>query len=178
MQPRSWMAAAFCMLAVLALLCAVATPSAFAAAKPAAVEKSGVGGKKQAAIASKKKKSAAKKPESKVARVPATDAVPRTPTDKQDCIAVAQAFYVQAGATSRRINQSVPQGFVRVVSKLSELCGEEEFDQARTSIDWMDTCLKDFASNQKTGVCSTSESLICAVDPRSKACAGERLAEQ
>ena len=42
MQPRSWMAAAFCMLAVPALLCALASPSAFAAAKPAAVEKSGV----------------------------------------------------------------------------------------------------------------------------------------
>jgi hypothetical protein len=171
-------AAAFCVFAVAGLLCAGATTSAFAAAhKPATAEK--YGGKKQAAATSKKKESAKRSKTKAVSKRDLPNPEPRTPTDKQECIAVAQAFYVEAGAISRRVKQSIPQGFTRVISKLNELCGEEEFDLARTSIDWMDSCLKDFARDQKAGVCSTSEALVCAVDPRAKACvATERLAEQ
>lgn len=180
MQPR--IAAAFCVLAVSGLLCAVAAPSAFAKAKPPAAEKSAAGGEKRVVVAAKKnKKAAVKARNSKVATksVPVTKPEPRTPTDKQDCIAVAQAFYRDAGARARRAKQSIPDGFIRVISKLSELCGEEEFDKARLSIDWMDACLQNLGGDQKTGLCSSHESLLCAVDPQSKACtANGRVAEQ
>ncbi|MGE3871296.1 MAG: hypothetical protein AB7F51_17565 [Pseudorhodoplanes sp.] len=131
-------------------------------------------------VAAKKKKSAAKPRKSRVATksAPVAKPEPRTPTDKQDCIAIAQAFYRDAGARSRRAKQSIPDGFIRVISKLSELCGEEEFDKARMSIDWMDACLQNLAGDQKTGLCSSHESLLCAVDPQAKACtASGRVAE-
>jgi hypothetical protein len=140
-------AAASCVFAVAVSLWTGATPCAFAAThKPAAAETSG--GKRQAAASSKKKSAKQSKPKvgSKGDR-PSPD--PRTPIDKQECIADAQAFYVEAGTISRRTKQSMPQGFTRVISKLNELCGEEEFDQARTTIDWMDNCLKDFASHHR-----------------------------
>ncbi len=186
MQPRCFIAAAFCVLAVFGLLCAAGTLPALA--KSAVAEKSG--GKKQTAVAShgkkqtaaaSKKKSAAKKSRSSVTvkREPATNPEPRTPTDKQDCIAAAQAFYEEAGKRARGMKQAIPEGFIRVVSKPDEFCGEEEFDKARASIDWMDTCLKDLADNHKTGFCSNSSGLSCAVDPQVKACtANGRLAEQ
>ena len=180
MQPR--IAAAFCVLAVSGLLCAVAAPSAFAKAKPPAAEKSAAGGEKRVVVAAKKnKKAAVKARNSKVATksAPVTKPEPRTPTDKQDCIAVAQAFYRDAGARARRAKQSIPDGFIRVISKLSELCGEEEFDKARMSIDWMDACLQNLGGDPKTRLCSSHESLLCAVDPQSKACtANGRVAEQ
>lgn len=177
MQPRLSMAAAFCLVAVSALLCTVATPAAFA--KPSVVEKSSAGGKK-ATVASKSKKFTAKKRKPKVAatREPAAKPEARTPTDKQDCISVAQAYYRAAGRLSKQAKQDTPKGFIRVVSKLSELCGEEEFDKARTSIDWMDACLRDLAGNREAKLCSSHENLLCSVDPQSKEClATGRVAE-
>ena len=171
MQPR--IAAAFCVLAVSGLLCAVAAPSALAKSTPPVAEKSGAGGKKHVIVAAKKnKKAAAKTRRSKVATksAPVTKPEVRTPTDKQDCIAVAQAFYRDAGSRARGAKQSIPDGFIRVISKLSELCGEEEFDKARMSIDWMDACLQNLAGDLKTKFCSSHESLLCAVDPQAKVC--------
>jgi len=176
MQPRWILAAACCWLAVSAFLCTAAAPSAFA--KPSVVEKSSAGGKKATVTSKKKKKGlAAKKRKSKSAAksaaksVPAAKPEPRTPTDKQDCIAVAQAYFREAGRLSKQTKQDTPRGFVRVISKLSELCGEEEFDKARTSIDWMDGCLRDFGDKQKDGFCASDAHLLCTVDPESKSCA-------
>jgi hypothetical protein len=179
MQPGSRIAAAFCVLAVSGSLCAVAAPSALAKSNPPVAEKSARGGTDHVVVAAKKKKkSAAKARRSKVATKPAPKPEPRTPTDKQDCIAVAQAFYREAGRLSKKTKQSTPQGFTRVISKLSELCGEEEFDKARISLDWMDACLQDLAGKQQAKLCSSDENLLCTVDPQSKSClASGRLAE-
>ena len=92
----------------------------------------------------------------------------RTPVDKHDCIAAAQVFYVRAQSLARRTKQTIPQEFQRVVFKLDELCGEEEFDKARLSIDWMSRCLENLGKDNK--VCSRNESHLCAIDPLSKAC--------
>jgi hypothetical protein len=146
-------------------------PSAFA--KPSAVEKSSAGGKKATVTSKKKKKGlAAKKRKSKSAAksAPAAKPEPLTPTDKQECIAVAQAYFREAGRLSKQTRQDTPRGFIRVISKLSELCGEEEFDKARTSIDWMDGCLRDFGDKQKDGFCATDAHLLCTVDPEAKSC--------
>jgi len=95
---------------------------------------------------------------------------PRTPADKADCIALSQAFYGHAKVVTRRAKQSIPREFIRVVSDLDEFCGEEDFDKARVTIDWMDTCLKNFSKDDKSASCSRSKSYFCAIDPRSDGC--------
>jgi hypothetical protein len=95
---------------------------------------------------------------------------PRTPVDKYDCIAVSQAFYEQATSLSSRTKQAIPREFERVVSKLDEFCGEEEFEKARISIDWMDLCLKNFTKDDKSGFCSRNKNYFCAIDPQSDGC--------
>ncbi len=92
---------------------------------------------------------------------------PRTPLDKGECIAAAQAFYRQATSLYKR--KGIPEEFQRVTSKLDELCGEEEFEKARISIDWMSTCLKNYAEDGKH-FCTRSTSYYCAIDPRSDGC--------
>jgi len=94
----------------------------------------------------------------------------RTPTDKTDCIALSQAFYGHAKTLARRTKQSIPREFTRVVTNLDEFCGEEDFEKARISIDWMDTCLNNFTKDYNLGFCSRSKSYFCAIDPQSDGC--------
>ena len=98
------------------------------------------------------------------------DLIARTPVDKQDCIAVSQTIYGQAKTVSRQARQSIPKEFERVVSNLDEFCGEEEFDKARITIDWMNTCLQNFTKDSKLGFCSRTQSYFCAIGPTSEAC--------
>jgi hypothetical protein len=94
----------------------------------------------------------------------------RTPTNKEDCIAAAQALYGQAKTLSRRSKQIIPREFARVVSSLNESCGERDLEKARISIDWMNTCLKNFTKDYKLGFCSRNKSYFCAIDPQSDGC--------
>jgi hypothetical protein len=94
----------------------------------------------------------------------------RTPVDKHDCIAAAQAFYAKAQTLAGQTKQIVPQEFHRVVSKLDEFCGEEEFEQARIGINWMNLCLENFAGDKKAQFCSTNKSYFCAIDTQASAC--------
>jgi hypothetical protein len=165
--------AAICLLAGSASLCSVATYSAMAKEKPtvAAKHKTSTAVKKQKSIAASKKQKifAAKNRKSVVSakEEPRTIPQPRTPVDKQDCIAAAQAFYAQAQTLAGRAKQTIPQEFQRVVTQLDQFCGEEEFEKARISIDWMYVCLQNFT---KTETCTRNESYFCAVDPHSNAC--------
>ncbi len=56
------------------------------------------------------------------------------------------------------------------MSNLDEFCGEEEFDKARITIDWMNTCLQNFTKDSKLGFCSRTQSYFCAIGPASEAC--------
>lgn len=94
----------------------------------------------------------------------------RTPIDKHDCIAAAQVFYAKAQTLADRTKQSIPQEFHRIVSKLDEFCGEEEFEHARVDIDWMNACLQNFTGDKKAEFCSSNESYFCALDPHSNTC--------
>jgi hypothetical protein len=94
----------------------------------------------------------------------------RTPTDKTDCIALSQAFYGHAKALARGTKQGIPREFIRVVTNLDEFCGEEDFEKARISIDWMDTCLNNFTKDYSFGFCSRNKSYFCAIDPQSDGC--------
>jgi hypothetical protein len=94
----------------------------------------------------------------------------RTPTNKNDCIALAEALYEQAEILSKRTKQVIPREFARVASNLDEACGEGDFDKAWISIEWMNTCLKNFTNDYKLGFCSRNKSYFCAVDARSEGC--------
>ena len=59
---------------------------------------------------------------------------------------------------------------MRVVSNLDESCGEEDFEKARISIDWMNTCLTNFAADYTLGFCTRNKSYFCAINPRSDGC--------
>src|SRR6201999_3438099 len=158
--------------AILAASWVVATSPALA--KPRhkqAAEKhaSGAAAKRHASASKQKQKSSPAKREKEIASAkpePVAILEPRTPTDKQDCIAVAQAYYGRAGTVFRRTSKGIPDVFIRVVSKLDEFCGEEKFDKARVSIDWMNTCLQNYSSDPKTAACSNSEGQFCAVAPQ------------
>jgi hypothetical protein len=124
-----------------------------------------VAGKKQKPFAAKNWKSivSAKKQARIVPQV-------RTPVDKHDCIAAAQVFYAKVQTLAGQTKQSIPQEFHRVVSKLDEFCGEEEFERARIGIDWMNLCLENFTGDKKAKFCSSNESYFCAIDPQASAC--------
>jgi hypothetical protein len=148
-MPRNiHLAATLCFLAVSGSLCVFATPSL--AAKHSST------GKHRSVTPTTKQK-----PD-----IP-TD---RTPTNKNDCLAMSQALYEQAETLSRRTKQIVPRELARVASNLDEFCGQQDFEKARISIDWMTTCLKNFTKDYKLGFCSRDKSYFCAIDPQSDAC--------
>jgi hypothetical protein len=98
----------------------------------------------------------------------------RTPTNKDDCLAVAQALNERAKTLSKRTKQGVPREFTRVASNLDESCGEEDFEKAWISIEWMNGCLNNFTKDYELGFCSRNEGYFCAISPRSAACLQRR----
>jgi hypothetical protein len=121
--------------------------------------------KKQKSFAARNRKSVASaKKEARI--IPEV----RTPVDKHDCIAAAQVFYGKAQTLAGQTRQTIPQEFHRVVSQLDEFCGEEEFEKARISIDWMNLCLENFTGDRRAEFCSSNKSYFCAIDPKASAC--------
>jgi hypothetical protein len=96
--------------------------------------------------------------------------IDQTPTNKKDCLDVSQTPYGQVETLSKQTKQIIPREFVRVAANLDEFCGAEDFDKARISIDWMNTCLKNFTKYYKLGFCSRNKNYFCAIDPQSEAC--------
>jgi hypothetical protein len=155
MLRRPRIAAALCFVATVASLCVVATES------DAARYRSG----KHRSVTTKPRAAPAAKEKPKPAV--ATD---QTPTNKNDCLTVSQTLYERAEALSKRAKQSVPREFTRVASNLDESCGEEDFDKARISIDWLNTCLANYTKDYSLGFCTRDKSYFCAINPRSDAC--------
>ena len=90
-----------------------------------------------------------------------------TPTSKGDCLAV---YLSERGEITKRKKQIIPREFARVAANLDEFCGEENFEKARISIDWTNTCLKNFTKDYKLGFCSRNKNYFCAVYPQSEGC--------
>jgi hypothetical protein len=179
-MPRSsHIIAALRLAALLILLLVFATSSAEAKQKSNVAEK-GPGyaaTKHKSSIAAKRKaakRDATKRKRSVAAKQVPVTATPRTPLNKGDCIEMAQALYERAQALSRRKDQTIPQEFELVVSKLDEFCGEEEFGKARISIDWMHSCLQKFTKD----FCSRDKSYFCAIDPESEKCLSQNSETQ
>ena len=51
----------------------------------------------------------------------------RTPTNRNDCHAVALALNDKAKTLSKRTKQGIPREFTRVASDLDASCGEQDF---------------------------------------------------
>jgi len=79
-------------------------------------------------------------------------------------------LYRKAESLSKRTKQIIPREFARVAANLDEFCGEENFEKARISIDWINTCLKNFTKDYKLGFCSRNKNYFCAVFPQSEGC--------
>ena len=105
-----------------------------------------------------------------------TRAVPthRTPTNKNDCLVVAQPLNDKAKTLSKRTKQGIPREFTRVASDLSASCGEQDFGKAWMSIEWMNGCLNNFTKDYELGFCSKNEGYSCAISPRSDGCLDSR----
>ena len=97
-----------------------------------------------------------------------------TPRNKNECLAVAQALNEQAKNLSQQTKQGVPREFTRVASNLDASCGEEDFDKAWISIEWMNGCLNNFTKDDELGFCTRNEGYSCALSPQSDACPQKR----
>ena len=98
----------------------------------------------------------------------------RTPTKRNECLAVAHVLNEQVKTLSKRTRQGVPREFTRVASDLDQSCGAEDFDKAWISIEWMNGCLSNFTKDHELGFCSRNEGYSCAINPRSEACVQTR----
>ena len=116
------------------------------------------------------KKAAKKTKDKKDKEVTKEAPTPRTPVDKQECISISQAYYGRAKSVWRGTKQGIPNEFVRVISDLDQFCGEEEFEKARVTMDWMSTCLQNPSKDNQLGYCSRSTSYFCALDQQSESC--------
>jgi hypothetical protein len=96
--------------------------------------------------------------------------VAHAPASQKECAATSKALYGQAEALSRRTKQIIPREFARVAANLDDSCDGEDFEKARISIDWMNTCFKNFTKNYNLGFCSRNNGYFCALDPQSDAC--------
>ena len=167
------MKAALCLIAASGSLCLLATSSVIAKHKPSVVAKHKASKHKSPVgshTSSKRRSSATKDKSPAAAQRKSVDLTPRTPVDKYDCIAESQTFYERAQTLFIRAKHGVPQEFERVASNLDEFCGEEEFEKARISIDWMNACLQNYTKDDKLGFCSRDKSYFCALDPVSDGC--------
>jgi hypothetical protein len=62
--------------------------------------------------------------------------------------------------------------FARVAANLDEFCQHKDFKKALVSIEWMETCLKNWRKPYKLGYCSRGKKYFCAVFPDSEGCKG------
>jgi hypothetical protein len=92
------------------------------------------------------------------------------PGSQKDCAATSRALYGRAETLSKRTKQIIPREFERVSASLDDYCDAGDFEKARISIDWMNTCLKNFTKNYNLGFCSRNKSYFCALDPQSHGC--------
>jgi hypothetical protein len=101
-------------------------------------------------------------------------AAAHAPASQKDCAATSKALDRQAETLSKRTRQIIPREFARVSANLDDYCDAGDFEKARISIDWMNTCLKNFTKDYDLGFCSRNKAYFCAVDPRSGACLQSR----
>jgi len=86
-------------------------------------------------------------------------AAAHAPASQKDCAATSKALYRQAEALAKRSKEIIPREFDRVSANLDDYCDGGDFERACISIDWMNTCLKNFTKNYNLGFCSRNKGL-------------------
>jgi hypothetical protein len=94
------------------------------------------------------------------------------PTDTASCLRINEELYKQAERLEKRTKLIIPREFARVNATLDDYCEAMEFEKARISITWMETCIKNWRKPYKLGFCTRSKAYFCAIDPTSDACKG------
>jgi hypothetical protein len=174
MLRRLRVTAALCALAASGAVCVLVPTAVMAKHKPSVVAKHKETKHRSSATrhaSSKHRLSAAKEKSADAAERKLVTLTPRTPVDKYDCIAQSQTFYERAQNVFRA-KHGIPQEFERVASNVDEFCGEEEFEKARISFDWMSACLQNYTKDNLGG-CSRDKGYFCALDPQSDGCRSE-----
>jgi hypothetical protein len=92
------------------------------------------------------------------------------PADTEACLRTSQALYKQAEALKKRTKVDISREFVRVSANLDDYCEDKEFEKARISIEWMQTCIANFTKPYKLGFCARGKAYSCAVEPDSDGC--------
>jgi hypothetical protein len=92
------------------------------------------------------------------------------PVSQKACAATSKTLYGRAEALSKRTKQIIPREFERVSANLDDYCDGGDFEKARISIDWLNTCLENFTKDYDLGFCTRNKSYFCAVDPQSAGC--------
>jgi hypothetical protein len=95
------------------------------------------------------------------------------PKDAAGCQHVSEALYKRAEALQKKTRIKIPREFARVAANLDEFCQDKDFKKALVSIEWMETCLKNWRKPYKLGYCSRGKKYFCAVFPDSEGCKGD-----
>jgi hypothetical protein len=94
------------------------------------------------------------------------------PNDSAACLRVSAGLYQQAERLQRQTRVQISREFTRVAANLDDYCNQKDFERARISIDWMETCIKNFTKPYRLGYCSRGKAYFCVIDPNSDACKG------
>jgi hypothetical protein len=95
-----------------------------------------------------------------------------TPIDTEACLKLNEKLYAWAEAQEKKDKKLIiPREFARVSANLEEYCNDKEFEKARISIDWMNTCIENYRKPYKLGFCQRTEKYFCAIAPGSDGCA-------
>jgi hypothetical protein len=92
--------------------------------------------------------------------------------DQAACLRMGEALNRQAERLQRQTRVQISREFSRVSANLDDYCNDKEFEKARISIDWMQTCIKNFTKPYRLGYCSRGKAYFCAIDPTSDGCKG------
>jgi hypothetical protein len=99
--------------------------------------------------------------------------VPATAQAQKDtnaCLRTSNALYKRGEELHKKRHWEMPREFTRVASNLDDYCRDKEFKKADISIEWMNTCLRNYDKPYDLGYCTRSKKYFCAIDPASDAC--------
>jgi hypothetical protein len=90
--------------------------------------------------------------------------------DTTACLRTSNALYKRGEELHKKRRWQFPREFARVASSLDDYCRNKEFKKADISIEWLNTCLRNYDKPYDLGYCTPGKKYLCAIDPASDAC--------
>ena len=90
--------------------------------------------------------------------------------DTNSCLRTSNALYKRGEELHKKRRWEIPREFARVASNLDDYCRDREFKKADISIEWLNTCLRNYDKPYNLGYCTRSKKYFCAIDDASEAC--------